>query len=276
MAIEARQPKDGVVRLAYGREPFQYGDLRIPDGDGPFPLVILIHGGFWRQPFTLLLMDGLADDLLQHGIASWNIEYRRVGHGTGGWPTTLVDVARAGAFIQYLPQFETLDLSRIIAIGHSAGGQLAAWLAGFGTLIRRGKLVGLFDDADIVAATPIYGIVCQAGVLDLVEGWRKQLGKDAVGEFLGGAPMNEPKRYAVTSPVLQLPLGVRQALVHGTADDRVPVTMSIEYASQASSVGEQVELFVLPDVDHFALIDPTSDAWKVCRNVVQRWLSAEA
>src|SRR5579872_5755105 len=113
------------IRRTYGPERLHFGDLHLPDGAGPFPTAILIHGGFWRNPYDLTLMTGLATDLARRGMVAWNIEYRRVGDAGGGWPNTLLDVARAADYILTLGAHYPLDLDKIVTIGHSAGGQLA-------------------------------------------------------------------------------------------------------------------------------------------------------
>jgi len=122
------------ARIAYGPDPLQFGDLRLPTaasggGDGPFPLVVLIHGGYWRNRYDLAYFGHAAAALTATGFATWNIEYRRVGDAGGGWPGTLLDVAAATDYARTLAATQPIDLDRVVALGHSAGGQLAAWLA---------------------------------------------------------------------------------------------------------------------------------------------------
>src|SRR5581483_5408559 len=113
------------IRLTYGDDPQQFGDLSLPSTSGPHPIILLIHGGFWRAPYNLSLMSSLAEDLVRYGLATWNIEYRRVGDPGGGWPGTLQDVALAADHLITIAPTYNLDLQRIVAVGHSAGGQLA-------------------------------------------------------------------------------------------------------------------------------------------------------
>ena len=256
-----------VIRSAYGSDPNQFGDLRLPVGAGPHPVVILIHGGFWRARFGLDLMDGLGEDLAGRGIASWNLEYRRVGQAGGGWPGTLGDVAQAADHLAGLAARYGLDLTRVVALGHSAGGQLALWLAA-----RRRLPVDALPDgtpafAEVKAGAsltcPVAGAISLAGVVDLAEAWRRNLGAGAVAELLGGGPAEAPARYAVASPIALLPIGVPQVLIHGTADDRVPVELSRTYAAAALAAGDDARLRELSGVDHFAVIDPASPAWAI-------------
>ena len=255
------------IRSTYGREPAQLGDLWLPAGPGPHPTAILIHGGFWRAHFGLDLMDGLADDLAARGIAAWNLEYRRVGESGGGWPGTLWDLASAADHLAELAPAHHLDLRRVITVGHSAGGHLALWLAGrprvpLGALAG-GSMVGTRETVGASPAYPIAGALSLAGVVDLAEGWRRNLGAGAVAAFLGGGPDEVPARYAVASPTELLPIGVPQVLIHGTEDDRVPVDLSRAYVSAAQAAGDDARLRELPGVDHFAVIDPASAAWAV-------------
>src|SRR5690625_2361022 len=117
-----------VTRIDYGEFEYQYGKLYLPKSDGLIPLIILIHGGFWRAKFDLTHIDPLAEAIVKEGFAVWNIEYRRVGHEGGAWPGTLTDCARATDFVYELKNEYPIDINSVIAMGHSAGGHLALWL----------------------------------------------------------------------------------------------------------------------------------------------------
>jgi acetyl esterase/lipase len=251
------------LTLAYGTDASQLADLHLPtdsNADGAlWPVVVVIHGGFWGSGYGRSLGTGLAADLAKHGVAAWNIEYRRVGNG-GGWPSTLLDVARAVdalADIADPASAGRLDLDRVVTVGHSAGGHLAMWLAG------RHKL-----QPDAPGARPevrVRGVVAQAGVLDLVRGAAAGLGNGAVVRFLGGTPEQVPERYAVASPYELLPIGVPSTLVHGTKDKVVPIDQSDRYAAAAIAAGDTVDEQRLKGADHFAPIDPRMRAWTACR-----------
>ena len=250
--------------LTYGPARSHRVDLLLPRGDGPFPVVVLIHGGFWRRPYGRRLMAGLARDVAAHGWAAWNIEYRRVGQRGGGWPGTLDDVAAA---VDALADACTLtgmdvplDLSRVVVVGHSAGGHLALWVAA-----RPGLPAGVPGAGPRVT---VAAAVSQAGVADLVAGAYEHLGRDACRELLGGAPDEVPDRYAAASPMALLPLGVPLLAVHGDADDRVPIHQSETFVAAARAAGDHAELVALPGVDHFAVIDPDHRAWHVARDFV--------
>jgi acetyl esterase/lipase len=240
------------MRHRYGSHFHQFGDLLLPrEALGPLPVAVLLHGGFWREQHSLDLDDGLARDLAGRGWAAWNVEYRRVGEVSGGgYPVTLEDVAAAIDFVAELDA--ALDLARVVAIGHSAGGQLALWAAA-----RPG------------ARVPLAGVVAQAGVTDLRAAERDPDGEEAIAKFLGGYAADVPERYADASPIERLPIGVPQLLVHGTDDVRVPVDMSRRYAEAARAAGDEVELVVRPGEDHFVHLDPGGGAWAD----VVRWLS---
>ncbi len=272
--LNDRDPHHKVIRQAYGPEKLQFGELLIPEGAGPHPTAILIHGGFWRVPYDLTLMDGLAKDLTARGIATWNIEYRRVGDPGGGWPGTLLDVARAADHLGKLAQIYTLDLGRVVTVGHSAGGHLACWLAARAR-IAPGSPLAVADNSshngyshDEQSLLAVAGVMSLAGVVDLELAWRLHLGNDAVVELLGGDLNDVPTRYAAASPAALLPLGVPQVLVHGTADDSVPLQVSQAYTQAAIAAGDQAILVELAGVDHFALIDPHSQAWLACADML--------
>jgi acetyl esterase/lipase len=215
----------------YGDDPSQYGVL-----SGAGPVAVLIHGGFWKAQYGLDLMDALAEDLAARGWVAWNIEYRRLGNG-GGVPETLDDV---GAAIDLLAEFDSVDRSRVVAIGHSAGGHLAAWAA-----TRENPRVA------------VTGVVSQAGVLDLQRARELRLSDGVVDRFLGDQPTS------LVSPIERLPLGVPVLLTHGGRDDTVPLEISERFARASGAT-----LVVEPDEDHYGHLDPANPLWKA----VIEWL----
>ncbi len=202
-----RPPPSPVVR--YGDHPDQVANLHLPAAEGgPRPCVVLVHGGFWRERWDRTVMTALACDVAERGFAAWNLEYRRVGQDGGGWPGTLLDVAAGVDALAGVPE---VDATRVVVVGHSAGGHLALWLAG-----RRRLSEGAPGAQPLVLPR---AVVAQAGVCDLVAGAHDGLGGGAVMALLGGSPDDVPDRYAVASPAALLPLGVPQLLVHGLHDD---------------------------------------------------------
>jgi len=228
----------------YGDKRSQFGELFLPGGDGPYPVAVVIHGGFWRAQYSRKLMHGLCRDLVERGWAAWNLEYRRLGRlSGGGWPNSFEDMS---AGIDHLRDvLAPLDLSRVVTIGHSAGGHLAA-LAATRPWPR-------------VAVT---GVVSQAGVLDLERAWEWQLSKGVVRRLLSGTPEQQPDRYAAASPAARLPIGVPVLLTHGGRDDIVPPAMSEEFQRAALTAGDECELVLLPDEDHFGHIDAGNPLWE--------------
>ncbi|HEX7200422.1 MAG TPA: alpha/beta hydrolase, partial [Dongiaceae bacterium] len=248
-------------RLAYGSHPLQFGDLRLPAGGGPHPIVVYVHGGFWRARYDLGHAGHVCAALTAAGIATWNIEYRRLGNG-GGWPATFADVAAAADHVRQLAARFSLDLNRLVAAGHSAGGQLALWLAARGR-IPQGSALHTTDPI------PIHAAVSIAGVCDLRLGWEMRLGSGVVRDLLDGTPDDVPDRYAAADPAERLPLGIPQILIHGTADESVPYEVSVEYHRKAIGLGDVVELRALNGIDHFAPIDPRSEAWRETQKAIE-------
>lgn len=240
--------------VAYGPHPDQFLELTLPEGRGPAPVVVVLHGGFWRAAYGVELARPLAADLAAAGFAAVAVEYRRVGAG-GGWPRTAEDVAAALDALPELADAGRLDLGDVTVVGHSAGGHLAAWAAGRPQLPAGAPGAG--------PRVPIAAAVLQAGVLDLQHADEQGLGRGAVREFLGGPPT--PELLALASPVRLLPTGVDVLCVHGTADDVVPPEQSERYARAAGQAGDRVEVRLVPG-DHMALIDPAGPAWGVVRD----------
>jgi acetyl esterase/lipase len=231
-----RPPRAADARLAYGPEPKQFGDLRLPDVDRLWPLAVVLHGGAWKATYNLIHTGHLCVALGAAGIATWNVEYRSVGDVNGAWPGAGDDVAAAVEFVCELVERYPLDRERVVLVGHSAGGQLALWAA------KGAKLP----------------TVALAAVSDLRESAERIGPEGPVAAFVGGMPDELPDRYAEASPRELLPLGVRQILVHGTADEEVPYEMSERYVAGA---GGEAELVTLEGAGHFEPIDPQARDW---------------
>lgn len=240
------------VGFRYGASSDQVGELWLPEGGARCPVAILIHGGYWRARYGLDVMHAMAADLRARGVATWNIEYRRVGSPGGGWPGTFEDVSAAVDAPLSLPFQERLDLTRVTLIGHSAGGHLALWAAG------RGRLQG---SPGVPPRLRPRLVVALAAVSDLFEAARRRLSNGAVFDLMGGPPETHRSEYLHASPASLLPLGVPQVLIHGTADDSVPFEISEAYHSAAVAAGDDCRLVRLDGVDHFAPIDPSTDVW---------------
>jgi acetyl esterase/lipase len=247
-------PQPDRQRLAYGPDPNQFGDLYRPATPAAeAPVAVLLHGGFWRARYGLDLMEPLAADLVARGFVVWNLEYRRVGQPGGGVPGTLDDVAAGvDALAPGAPGIDRprVDLDRVVIIGHSAGGHLALWLAGQpDRRVEPALTVGL------------------AAVTDLVRGAEEGLGDDglAVANFTGGQPNDQPEHYRAAQPEPSPDARARHpvVLVHGAEDTVVPVAYSVDAAPAWGA-----ELVVVPDADHFAVIDPASSAWSATVEVI--------
>jgi acetyl esterase/lipase len=246
------------IRLRYGSGPDQFGDLYLPMRNDPRPVVGLIHGGLWGSQFGLDLMAPLAYALVSHGVAVWNVEYRRLG-GAGGWPATFLDVASALDHLKVRAREFTLDLQHVAVVGHSAGGQLALWAGGRSRIPETSPLYVRWP-------RPVRGVVALAPLPDLRRA--HAAGFEVVGRLLGGTPTAVPERYAAGSPADLLPLEVPQVLIHGRDDRVVPVRLSEEYAAAAKAKGDPIQLFVPKGVGHFEPVDPRSTVWPTLHRAV--------
>jgi acetyl esterase/lipase len=241
-------PAWAVERIAYGPAGSNVADLRIPDGPGPHPVVVLLHGGYWQLRFGFEYMNPLAEALTHEGFATWNVEYRRVGEDGGGYPGTFQDVAAATDLLRRL-ESRRLDLARVTVMGHSAGGQLALWLAS----AARRRLASSPDPMRIAR------VVAVAPVTDL-----RRLGDDGsspVLKLVGTPESARSARYAEISPIELVPLGVPQVVLHGTADWLLPIAMSQRYVETARARGDDATLVPLAGLGHIEPADPTSSAW---------------
>ena len=255
------------ARLHYGPHPLQFGDLRVPPGPGPHPVAIVIHGGFWRAKYNLDHAGHLCAALTKAGIATWNLEYRRIGNPGGGWPGTFLDVAIGADHVRDLAAKHRLDSTNVISIGHSAGGHLAVWLAARHR-ISEGDPLATADPLGLL------GAVSLAGVVDLCRAWELRLSDGVVNDLMGGPPEKLAARYRTASPIELVPLGVKVRLLHGTEDSVVPIEISNGYQKAAGRAGDDARMIVLPGADHFAAIDPRSDHWVKVETTVRQLLPA--
>jgi dipeptidyl aminopeptidase/acylaminoacyl peptidase len=158
------------------------------------------------------------------------------------------DVLHAVRYLSKLARKYNLDLTHTVAAGHSAGGQLALWLAAQNAL-------------------PLLGVTSLAGVCDLRRAWELTLSDSVVVQLLGGTPLQVPKRYAMASPIELLPIKASQRLLHGTADAHVPLEMSERFARASKNA----TLTKLPGASHFDLIDPRSNQWPIVLKSITVW-----
>ncbi len=247
-------------RIPYGPYPQQFGDLTVPDLPGRHRILVFIHGGFWGNSYDLTLAEPQSSDAAACGYATWNIEYRRLGDPGGGYPGTLADVAAAVDHLSIISDDlisndHQIDIGRVVVIGHSAGGHLALWV---------GQRTNLGDDAPggHPRIRPAL-VVGQAPVSDLTAAAIEGMGDGAVVDLMGGQPADRPERYMTADPARLLPIDVPQLIVHGSADDRVPLEASRSYQRLASS--KRLEIIEFAGADHFDVIDPSHESWEVVK-----------
>lgn len=235
-----------VATIAYGRDPLQVADLRLPKGDGPFPLAIVVHGGCWTASVDGRGgIAGLADALTRRGFATWNIEYRRIGDPGAGWPGTFQDVAAAvDKAVVVAPKYK-LDLKRVTIVGHSAGAHLALWAASrprlpapwSNTKLRPVSVVAIDGPA---ALAPFIGIDKQA--CD---------GRSVIVPLMGGTPAERPAEYKLATPADHLPLGMRQLWVGADF-----AQLGRPYVAAARASGDPVDVLEPPNANHFDIVTP--------------------
>ncbi|GAB3528805.1 alpha/beta hydrolase family protein [Arthrobacter monumenti] len=247
-------------RISYGPDASQYGELYLPEERSHPGIVVIIHGGYWRSRYGAELGVPLAKDLSRRGWVCWNLEYRRVGNG-GGWPGTFEDIATGIDKLAELAPEHGLDLDAVVALGHSAGGHLATWAAG-----RYQLPAGAPGPDPVVKLT---AVVSQAGLLDLRSAFDANLSNNAAAELLGGTPTEYPRRYEWADPLSQVPLRIPVYALHAEDDTAVPISQSTSYVAAAVAAGASADLIPVRG-GHFDLIDPGSEAFTKCRELLAR------
>jgi acetyl esterase/lipase len=248
----AEPPAAAATRIPYGAGPNQFGELRVPTTPGPSPVLMHIHGGFWRAEYDFTLGNPVCEALIARGVATWNLEYRRIGNPGGGWPGTFQDIRDGYRFLAQIASKYKLDSTRLLAMGHSAGGELALCLAAHEPSLKR--------------------VISLAGVVDMEQAWELHLGSNGVAEFLGGTPKEVTEHYREADPI-QLSITATQWLIHGASDDVVPSSLSRNYTEQKRNRGEDAHYLEIASAGHFDLIDPHSPAWPKIESTVMHLLS---
>jgi acetyl esterase/lipase len=264
---QARRQPDATVH--YGPAPSQVAELFLPKDKGPHPVVVLLHGGCFLEALEgFAQTSALAADLAGRGYAVWNVEYRKLGEAGAGYPGTFQDVAAAVDRLRAEAPKHNLDLRRVVAVGHSAGGHLALWAASRGRLPATSPLHG----ADPL---PIGAVVSLAGIGDL-KGQGKAFGlpcgEDTLDRLLDTAARKSP--YADTSPAELLPTGTKVVMVHGVYDSVMPPYTGRAYALQVRKAGDRAEVVIIPDAGHFDVVIPTTPAWQEIVGIVDREMAA--
>lgn len=260
------------VRIAYGRDSLQFGELRLPAGatnSNRAPIAVIIHGGCWYSPYASVRNSApLADALALSGVATWNVEYRRYNNPGGGWTGTFRDVADGADYVRMLAKLYPIDTTRIVLAGHSAGGHLALWLASRHSLDR---------DSPLFGGTPLHvrGVVSVGGIADLREFYSRErttCGNPAVESLLGGTPDSVPARLREASPIERLPLGVPTVHIAGDRDVIAPVAVRDAYVAAARARGDSARVVTIVGDGHFEAMTPSRAAGRAVINAVRALL----
>lgn len=260
------------MRIAYGTDPLQFVDLWRPGGKPPYPVVLMVHGGCWQTDVAeASIMNYIANDLRTRGIAVWNIEYRGVDRPGGGYPGTFLDVAAAADALRTMGPRLGLKTDRIVAIGHSAGGHLALWLAARKRIARSSTLytanplqirttISIGGLPDLEAAQSPPGDTCDAA---------------PVRQLLGSPGPGRPNVYRDTSPAAMMPFSTQQILVNSSQDRIAPPAFAERYEAKARSRNVTISRITIPDEGHVELIAPETASWAAEVGAIERALEGK-
>lgn len=269
MALTGPAP---TTHLAYGPAPSQYAELFLPPGAGPFPVVVLVHGGCWTAGFGgITQLRNMAAALVERGIAVWNVEYRRVDEAGGGYPGMYEDMHAALDTLGAQGKARPLDLDRVVAVGHSAGGQLVQWIAGRARIPASSPL-------HRTAMLPVRAVVSLGGLADLRR--ERELIKTSCGrdtpELAGLPSATRPDVYADTNAAELMPNGSHTILVTGELDTISPPRVAHDYAARARAAGDHAEVVILPGASHYDEVAASSPSWPLVLAAIERALASTA
>ncbi len=248
--------------IAYGDEPLQFGELRLPDGDGPFPVVVFLHGGCWLSEYDIAHSRKLADAFPKNGIAVWSLEYRRIGDPGGAWPGTFDDVEAGIVHLSELVETYSLDPDRVIVAGHSAGGHLALWVA---------QRIEELSPEGVIRPRGVLGL---APAPDLEYLHEQGTCGGAATLLMGGSPEDYPERYAYGSVSNRIPQSTPQIAVVGRYDEMWrPV--GVRYAEAAAQQCAPISVIDAPESGHFEMIDPDSTTWPLVLGAARELLGLD-
>ena len=256
-------------RISYGTDALQFGDLRLPKRQGRHPVAVVIHGGCWLSRFADLRgTAALASALTNAGVATWNIEYRRVDNPGGGWPGTFQDISLGIDYLRTLARTHPLDLKRVVIVGHSAGGHLALWAAGRARLPKGSPLY----TPDPLKVRGVINLAGPGNLRTIFPVQKEFCGSTPIAKLLGGTPEEVPGRYKIANPAEMLPLKVEQVLIMGAQDPVVPPKFGREYEQEARQRGDKVKMIVLENAGHFEAIAPGTTAWPIVEDAIKSLL----
>ena len=253
------------MKIAYGSDPLQFGELHVPEGEGPFPTVVFIHGGCWLAMYDITTTRPLAWALRDEGIAVWNLEYRRVGNPGGTYPGLLLDIGSGIDYVRNLAADHPIDLAQVVVMGHSAGGHLALWAGARAKIPPRHDLYQAdpLQPAGVVALAPAPALtrLHQQGVCDMV-----------IDRLMDGSPAERPDRYAYAEPARMAPIGVPHTVLMGVHDtDWTPY--GEEYFTAARAIGDNMmDRVMAPESGHFEVINPNTSTWTLVLGAVRSYL----
>jgi acetyl esterase/lipase len=246
--------------IKYGMDPLQFGELYMPPGAGPFPVVVMVHGGCWLAEYDLKHIRALAGAIRDSGFAVWSLEYRRVGSPGGVWPATFLDIAAGTDYLRELAREHPLDLNQVVALGHSSGGHLSLWL-GMRSKLKSGEL-------HVANPLSLKGVLAMAPAVDIKFIHHTQFCGNVIDKLVGGSPEEVPQRYQDVSPVANIPLGIPHTILAGYEDGLA--ILGLSYFHSAIEAGDKnVRLVELPSSGHFEMINPGTSSWPIVRDALK-------
>ncbi|MFT7459473.1 MAG: acetyl esterase/lipase [Planctomycetota bacterium] len=245
-----QQPAD--YRLNYGPGVFQFGDLRLPEGEGPHPVVVLVHGGCWTAKYGLHLMDAMAERLTELGFATWNPEFRRVGMNGGEWQDIFKDVVMATHYVDNLASRFNLDTENVILTGHSSGAHLVLWLA------HQEELINKHNSMKVKA---VLSLAPLTDLTDVAKDETLPCHKTVEG-LMGGSVEMYPERYRAASPIHMSNTGVELIVINGKQDSAGFYSQFLKYRKNMTKRGHEIRHLEVGPSGHFEMITPGTTAWK--------------
>jgi len=271
------------TKISYGLDPLQYGELYLPAGDGPFPVVTFLHGGCWRSSEGMInSYRAMSKAMTEHGIAAWNLQYRGATSPGGGWPGTWQDIANGFDALKKVAESYPVDLQQVVVVGHSSGGHFGAWLAMRSQLPPNSEIY-VEPQVNLMALVMTDAYINPLMIDSIGETGEMYCGEPLLEKLVGGSVEDNIDNFLQISPLEWLPWGIPQEYVVSTyrypvslprvlAQGKTSMRTPPDYPALAVIAGDEINVRLISNESHGGFTREGSRGYDAAISAVLRLL----